>query len=101
PNARGGIRFTALAMALWSSRADLRGAFPAPEGVDGVGFAEWLLESAGREAGFAESHLDPIRKELARVQVEAERGDGQAAPSRLGSFLFRLAWRHRTLIPLR
>lgn len=91
---RGGLPLTALALSLWQSRSDLRGAFPAVESVDSLRFAEWLLDSASREAGFAELYLEPIRKELTRAQG--------AAPSQSPLHrLLRLVWRQRRHVPLK
>lgn len=96
-----GVPLTALALSLWESRKDLSGAFPAVESIDSTRFAEWLLQNAGREAGFAEIYLKPIREALAKVQVEAEtRRPGGSMQPRVTSHLFRLAWQLRTLIPL-
>ena len=91
---RGGLPLTALALSLWHSRSDLRQAFPAVESVDSLRFAEWLLDSASREAGFTELYLQPIRDELARAQGNAP---GQSLLHRL----LRLIWRQRRRVPLK
>src|SRR5690606_17673558 len=76
-NNPNGLVLTALAVSLWQSREDLRNAFPAIESVDGVRFAQWLLDAGNTEAGFSEIHLQPIRRslELMRnaVGVQSER----------------------------
>lgn len=98
----GVVSLTALAMALWESRVDLREAFPSIEDLDSVRFAEWLLASAEREAGFSEIHLAPIRLALAKAQVEMEDAPPvQREPSHLARALFRFAWHQRSRIPLR
>ncbi|MDX5371655.1 MAG: glycosyltransferase family 4 protein [Pseudomonadaceae bacterium] len=96
---REGIALTALALALWESRADLRTAFPAVESIDSIRFGDWLMEAAEREAGFNEIYLSPIRNELERVRNQVSL---QAATpvERLGSQLFRFAWQQRRRIPL-
>jgi glycosyltransferase involved in cell wall biosynthesis len=91
---RGGLPLTALALSLWQSRSDLRQAFPAVESVDSLRFAEWLLDSASREAGFTEPYLQPIRDELAKTKVDVP------AQSLLHRLL-RMVWRHRQHVPLK
>lgn len=98
---RGAVTLTALAIALWESRTDLREAFPEVDGNDGARYAAWLLGSAGREAGFDEAHLAPIRLALAQALVEPGRDAPATAPSRIASALFRFAWQQRSLLPLR
>ncbi len=100
---RGGLPLTDLALALWQSRSDLREAFPAVESVDSLRFAEWLVDSASREAGFAELYLQPIHKELAKAQGDAS---GQSLLHRLLHFvwrqrLLRFIWRQRRRVPLK
>ncbi|MET1081390.1 MAG: glycosyltransferase family 4 protein [Pseudomonas sp.] len=99
PSHKGGITLTALALALWSSRADLREAFPAVESVDSIRFAEWFLDAAPREAGFTHIYLEPVRLELERA-----RGTLAAQPQSIGESLisraFRTIWRQRRRIPL-
>jgi glycosyltransferase involved in cell wall biosynthesis len=99
---RGVVPLTALAMALWECRSDLRDAFPGVAGIDSRRYAEWLLASAGREAGFSEVHLAPIRLALAKAHSEAEEDAPSAkTPSRIVSALFRFVWRQRDRIPLK
>jgi glycosyltransferase involved in cell wall biosynthesis len=88
---RGGLPLSALALSLWASRSDLRDAFPAVESVDSQRFAEWVLDTAAREAGFTERYLEPIRRELQRAQ---NRSSDQPAHSLLRRLL-RLIWRQR------
>lgn len=91
---RGGLPLTALALSLWQSRSDLRQAFPAVESLDSLRYAEWLLDSAGREAGFTERYLQPIREQLALIQAGAPQ---QSMLHRL----LRLIWRQRRRVPLK
>lgn len=91
---RGGLPLTALALSLWHSRSDLRQAFPAVESVDSLRFAEWIMDSASREAGFSERYLQPIREQLAKAEGL---GPGQSPVHRL----LRLVWRQRRRVPLK
>lgn len=88
---RGGLPLTALALALWESRSDLREAFPAVESIDSQRFAEWVLDAATRDAGFTERYLEPIRGELQRVQLRLTAQPAQPLLRRL----LRLIWRQR------
>lgn len=91
---RGGLPLTSLALSLWHSRSDLRQAFPAVESVDSLRFAEWLLDSASREAGFSEIYLQPIREALSTAQGDTP----QYSPLHR---LLRLVWRQRRRVPLK
>lgn len=95
----GGIALTALAIALWESRADLRKAFPAIEGVDSVHFAEWLIQSAAREAGFSEIYLSPIRNSL-KILANQSASNFTSPASKFMSMLFRVVWKQRRRIPI-
>lgn len=96
---RDGIALSALALALWESRADLRAAFPAVETIDSIRFADWMLESAAREAGLNEIYLQPIRAEVERSHQLL--GQQSVSPvEQVSSRLFRLAWQQRKRIPL-
>lgn len=97
---KGGISLTALSLALWESRADLRDAFPAVESVDSIRFAEWFLDTAPREAGFSEIYLAPVREQLERARATLAT-QPQAIRDSLLSRLFRLAWQQRRRIPLK
>ncbi|MBB6342872.1 glycosyltransferase involved in cell wall biosynthesis [Pseudomonas fluvialis] len=97
---KGGISLTALALALWESRSDLREAFPAVESVDSIRFAEWLLDTAPREAAFCELYLKPIREQLERART-AIAPQPQAISSTVMSKLFRLVWQQRRRVPLK
>lgn len=99
---RGVVALTALAKSLWECRPDLREAFPAVDGADSVRYAQWLLATAGREAGFSEVHLAPVRLALAKALVDADEHAPDAPPaSRFASALFRFAWQRRNLVPLK
>ncbi|UUY09842.1 glycosyltransferase [Pseudomonas sp. J452] len=96
---RDGIALTALALALWESREDLRTAFPVVDTIDSIRFADWLLESAPREAGLHDIYLQPIRAEVERGRSQI--AQQPASPvSHVSSRLFRLAWQQRKRIPL-
>lgn len=92
PAHRGGVPLTALALSLWASRQDLREAFPAVESLDSQRFAEWVLDSAVREAGFSEQYLEPIRQELGKL------GEPQKDTSPRG--LLRFIWSQRRRVPV-
>lgn len=96
---KGGISLTALSLALWAARADLRDAFPAVESVDSIRFAEWFLDAAPREAGFSEIYLAPVREQLERARA-ALSSQSQAMQSSLLNRVFRLAWQQRRRIPV-
>lgn len=96
---RDGIPLTALALALWESRADLRAAFPAVETIDSIRFADWFLEAAPREAGLNEIYLHPIRAEVERARGKMALNPGSPV-EQVSSSLFRLAWQQRKRIPL-
>lgn len=89
----GGITLTAIAHALWASRKDLRDAFPAIESIDSPRFAQWLLDSAEREAGFSECYLLPIRQMLAQTPSSPT----AASPV---NRLLRQIWRQRRRLPI-
>lgn len=97
---KGGISLTALSLALWEARADLRDAFPAVESVDSIRFAEWFLDAAPREAGFSEIYLAPVREQLERARASLS-SSPQAVQSSLLSRIFRLVWQKRRRIPLK
>lgn len=98
PSGPNGLQLTALALALWESRKDLREAFPAVENIDSQRFAEWVIESASREAGFSEVYLQPIRKELERTEHTSDRPSSLI--TRISNSLFRFIWQQRRRIPL-
>jgi glycosyltransferase involved in cell wall biosynthesis len=89
----GGLPLTELAHSLWASRKDLHDAFPAINSVDSQRFAEWLLDSAGREAGFSECYLQPIRQTL----VQSQSAPTAASPLQQ---MLRLIWRQRRRVPV-
>ena len=91
---------TALALALWESRADLRDAFPAVESVDSIRFAEWFLDAAPREAGFSELYLAPVREQLERARATIA-AQPQTISDTVMSKLSRIAWQQRRRIPLK
>lgn len=97
---KGGISLTTLSLALWDSRADLRDAFPAVESVDSIRFAEWLLDTAPREAGFSELYLAPVREQLERT-YKADAAQSKAFGETLKSKLFRMVWQQRRRVPLK
>lgn len=97
---KGGISLTALALALWESRADLRDAFPAVESVDSIRFAEWFLDAAPREAGFSELYLAPVREQLERARATIA-AQPQTISDTVMSKLSRIAWQQRRRIPLK
>lgn len=92
---RQGIALTALAVALWESRADLCSAFPAVDTIDSTRYGDWLMESAIRDAGFSETHLQPIRGQLEHLNTQSATAAGQ-----LSSRVFRFVWQQRRRIPL-
>lgn len=94
----GGVPLTALALALWQSRPDLQNAFPAVESTDSIRFAEWLLETAPREAGFSDLYLQPIRQALSQAHQKIDAQPSSPA-KRLSHKLFHFAWQRRRRVP--
>lgn len=101
PGHNGGLTLTALAIALWESRADLREAFPAVHSIDSIRFAEWILDAAPREAGFTEIYLQPIRaalEEAHKAPAHQQQADGTLHS--VSRRFFRMVWRQRRRVPL-
>ncbi|MCC2617226.1 glycosyltransferase [Aestuariibacter halophilus] len=93
------IGISRLAHALWSSRDDLKNAFPDVLGADSTSFVEWLCHAAPKEANFADVYIEGMRKDL-ETWRDKNASQNTDYNSSLFSGLIRFAWSHRQLLPL-
>ena len=94
------ILVTNLTEALWNSRDDLKQAFPDLYGIDGVGYAEWLLSAAEKEASFDFCYLQAIKDSLEKYRTTNNTNDEYIQPSSLVSGLIKYVWQKKEKIPL-
>lgn len=82
PSAPEGL--SPLAAQMRALRADLRQAFPEPEGRDRLPYFDWLMEHAGPDFGLGEPYLSLLREERAaavRAAGEARARSGALPPA--------------------
>jgi glycosyltransferase involved in cell wall biosynthesis len=94
------ILVTNLTEALWNSRDDLKQAFPDLYGIDGVGYAEWLLCAAEKEASFDFCYLQAIKDSLEKYRTINNTNDEYIQLSSLMSGLIKYIWKKKEKIPL-
>jgi glycosyltransferase involved in cell wall biosynthesis len=72
-----------LAAQMRALRADLRQAFPEPEGRDRLPYLDWLLEHAGPDFGLGEPYLSLLREERAAARDAGDAAAPAAVPPRV------------------
>ena len=102
PVTLGGQRLlwiTRLSHKLYLARPDLQEAFPDLRGAYGKRYADWYIQSAAEQAGFAEAFIEPVRHALSQLGAEEVSGSlPRRIMRRVNRTLYRLAWRYRHLV---
>ena len=85
---------TRLAYRLYRQRADLRDAFPDLLGADGINYAQWYVDNATDQAGFAECFVLPMNSWLQQNIA----GKKKALAEVFYKLIYRFARRSRALV---
>ena len=85
---------TRLAYRLYRQRQDLRDAFPDLLGIDGINYAQWYVDNATDQAGFAECFVLPMRNWLAIKTTSKKKRLSEV----FYKSLYRLARKSRSLV---